>query len=292
MFIKNKGNKPVEAVRIGIGSFAFRYNIGFGDFIPPKPMTTIDFLQEAHRLGFSLVQLCENLNYATLSYKEIMSIANVAKELGISIEVGLRGLSRENLLHHIKLAELLSSCFIRIVPGELKSSPEKNPDELMKKSINILKNVLPICKEKNIKLGIEDNFILPLDYLIQIVEEIADEHVGLIMDTTNCLGFINQPEEVLDKMKPYLLSVHLKDYKVEKVEGGYLISSVPLGEGWLNVEEFIKKVLSINPTISIIIEYSMRRDYSASVEQILKWEKESVEKNARYIRKLIKGLNL
>ena len=44
-------------ITIGLGSYAYRYSIGFPGFVPEKPMTVQDLLQEAHLLGFNTVQL-------------------------------------------------------------------------------------------------------------------------------------------------------------------------------------------------------------------------------------------
>ena len=64
--------KYISIPNIGLGSYAFRYAIGFKDFKIPKPMTIVDFLHEAKRLGFQGVQLCENFNISNLNNKELI----------------------------------------------------------------------------------------------------------------------------------------------------------------------------------------------------------------------------
>ena len=100
--------KQNPAAQIGIGSYAYRYAIGFKNFTPPNPMTVFDFLDEAHRLGLDGVQLCENLSYSNFTAKEFREIKSLAHELGLFIELGMRDLSKENLYKHLEIADILS----------------------------------------------------------------------------------------------------------------------------------------------------------------------------------------
>ena len=103
---------------IGIGSFAYRYAIGFQDFRPPNPMTIFDFLTETHRLGLDGVQFCENLSYSNFTATEFHAIKTLADELGLFIELGMRDLSKEHLYTHLEIADALSSRLLRVVLGE------------------------------------------------------------------------------------------------------------------------------------------------------------------------------
>lgn len=272
--------------RLGIGSFAFRYAIGFNGFTPPEPMTVIDFLVEARRLGFEGVQLCENLRFSHCSRDELITIKEKAQELGLFIEIGMRNITEENLSKHLNIAEILSSRFLRVVLGA-EFKPEENPAILEEKTIKRLQNILPHCKQAGIEIGIENHFDLPIDSLVRIAETLNDEHVGLILDTTNCLGFIEQPKKTLQIFQPYLRSIHLKDYTVSKVEAGYLITGAPLGEGWLHPEELLQEALQHNPDISIILEMTIRRREGQKVEDIITWEKDAIEKSAKYLKTII-----
>jgi len=75
--------------RVGIGSFAYRYAIGFRGFHPGKPMSIADFLETAAHGGWEGVQLCENLGYADLSDADLAVAAAQAKRLQLAVEIGL-----------------------------------------------------------------------------------------------------------------------------------------------------------------------------------------------------------
>lgn len=269
---------------VGIGSYAFRYAIGFDGFQPANPMTTNDFLVEASRMGFQGVQLCENLNIVNLNKDELLAIKDKASELGLFIEVGMRGLTAENIARHMEIGDILSSRFLRVVLGNNRNEPETHSEILRTQAIKIIKNVLNAYPDRDFTIGIENHFDLPTATLVEIVKEIDDDRVGLILDTTNCLGFIQSPYEALDSVLPYLKSIHLKDYIVRKIEAGYMISGVPLGEGWLNVRKILTTALKANPNLYIIVELTIRREEQQTMEEVIAWEKDAIIKSSNYLK--------
>jgi len=204
-----KVNIGSRKARLGLGSYAYRYNIGTGDFKPPKPMNVFDFLKKAHMLGFNGVQLCENLNFCNLSNDELRKVRDKAEELGLFIEVGMRDIVNGGFLRHLEIAEILSSKFLRVVLGPNKVVPEENPRELADYTISVIKDSLAILGEKDIYVGIENHFDIPTDELVRVVREVDSKRVGLVVDTTNSLGYWEHPEETLDILGPHILSLHL-----------------------------------------------------------------------------------
>lgn len=277
--------------QIGIGSFAYRYAIGSSDFRPDRPMTVFGFLSEAHRLGFDGVQLCENLAYSKLDKEQLIAVKEKAQELGLFVEVGMRDVTVENLLRHLQIAELLSSQFLRVVLGSVRLTPEEEPARMIKDATRNLKEVLPICRKLGLTVGIENHFDLRTEDLIGIVEGIGDERVGMILDTTNCLGFMERPEETLQALKPYLRSIHLKDYSIRKVEAGYLISGTPLGDGWLNTAEILREAMAANPELTIILELNVRRKEGQSVAEILRSEEQMIIRSLGYLNTVLAGIS-
>lgn len=278
-------------ITIGLGSYAYRYSIGFPGFVPEKPMTVQDLLQEAHLLGFNTVQLCDNLALEKMSREEIEKIGEHASSLGLLVEVGMKGLNPENLMKHLEIADIMSSKFLRVVIGQsIYSCTGEKRSSIIRNATGILKEALPYCKEHNIRIGIENHFDLTSDDLVEIVRLIDDESVGLILDTTNCLGFIEKPSETLEKFGPYLFSVHLKDYLVEKVEAGYLVSGTVLGEGLLDCEQILKGCIKYNPDCNITIEMTIRRQETQNINDVILWEKNAVQKSKAYLDRLTGSL--
>lgn len=275
---------------IGIGSFAYRYAIGFQDCTPPNPMTVFDFLTAAHRLGLKRVQLCENLAYASFSHKQFQAIRTLAEQLGISIELGMRDITKDNLEKHLEIADLLSSHFLRVVLGKNGLYKEKQPETLTQQAIEVFHDAIPTLKSLDVTIGIENHFDVTTEYLVNVVEEVNDRHAGLIFDTTNCLGFIRTPEETLKMLGPHLVSVHLKDYFAHKVEAGYLIRGTVLGEGWLDLEGILRSVLAYNPKASLILEMTIRCEPEQRIDDIILWEKQAIEQSVSNLHSMLQRI--
>lgn len=285
--MQNKSQDKKANIKAGLGSFAFRYAIGFDGFTPPRPMGSIEILEEAHRLGFGGVQLCENLKYTALGKEELNRVKEKADHLGLFIELGMNSISIENLMKHLDIAKVLSSKFLRIVLGSNGPTPEVSQDDLKAKAVDAIRRVLPWYREQGIAIGIENHFDLPAGKLVEIVEEINDPGVGLILDTTNGLGFVEKPEETLQLFKGHIVSVHLKDYIIKKTEAGYMMTGMTLGEGRLDARYILDEVVKENPNLSVIMEMTTRRQDNQSVEQVIVWEREVVKNSAeRFFRYL------
>ena len=273
--------------RLGIGSFAYRYHIGTDSFRPENPMSAMGFLREAHALGYEGVQLCENLRYAALGREGLLDIRQAAGELGLFLEIGMRTLTEENLERHLEIAEILSSKFLRIVLGNNAVSPAGDPEKLAKTAVAILKNAVSRLEKGGLTIGLENHFDLPTPLLAGIVQAVDSPRVGMVFDTTNALGFVETPERTLELIGTRLLSVHIKDYRFQKTEAGYLMSGTILGEGSLDAEGLLRSIVRINPAASIILEMTIRREDSQTAPEVLRWEKDAIEKSTKRLKSIL-----
>ena len=157
--------------RLGIGSFAYRYAIGFRGFDPGKPMSLAGFLETAAHDGWEGVQLCENLGYADLSDADLAAAAAQAKRLQLAVEIGLNGLTGQNLGRHLEVAEIFGSDLIRVVVGETGVG----------ESLKILRSALPRLRSQGIRLGLENHFDLTMNQLVDGVFKIKASDVKRIV---------------------------------------------------------------------------------------------------------------
>lgn len=281
--------KTISSVKkiIGIGSYSYRYNIGTSDFSPSEKLTVIGFIEEAKKLGLHRILICENLNYKNLPVEEWTRIKSKLNEYDMIAEIGLRDMEYDNIKFHISIAEYIGSDFLRIVSGKPSSYPEESPDKMSEDMFNTLSRLLPELNSKSIRIGIENHFDLPTQCLVNIVERLDDKHIGMILDTTNALGFVESIDETASMILPHLMSTHIKDYKVTKVDGGYLVSGTILGEGLLNYENILRRVINRNSNASIILELSLLKDPDLSIESTLQWEKEQIAKSISILKNAV-----
>ena len=271
--------------RIALGSYAYRYAVGYAGFTPPTPMDALALLKAAHQLGYQGIQLGENLNFAEYSDDQLLCIKEQAADLGLFVEVGMKELDRDSIRRHLKITTLLESSLLRIVIGD--DYTWQNTGEDRQRAIEILCEALPECREKGVTIGIENRFDLYSDDLVHIIEEVNDHKLRLILDTSNGVGFIEHPLLTLEKFAPYLVSLHLKDFIMVKVEAEYRMRGTPLGEGWLDIPHILTTATQSNPNLSIVLEMTVSRQPDQSLAEILAWEQGVIEKSTEYLKRTL-----
>ena len=185
----------------------------------------------------------------------------------------MNGLTEQNLGRHLDIAQMFGSDLVRVVVGET----------VVEECLKILRSVLQRLRSQNITVGLENHFDLTTDQLIGIVRELDDERVGLIFDTTNGLGFVERPEEAILKAQPYLVSMHVKDYTIRKVEAGYLVTGAVLGKGMLDIAAVLCCAAGAPNLRSIILEMTVKRDEAAAAEAVIAWEHAAVLESRDYL---------
>lgn len=261
-------------MKIGIGSFAVPWHIGIGDWVPEHPLSHEQLLQLAHELDVQVVQYCDNLPLEVLDEHRLSDFQAQAKEWGIDIEVGTRGLDGERLVRCADLAVRFGSAFVRVVVDTADYHP--TPSELLAD----LRRLKPVFVERGVKLAIENHDRFPVRVLAQVVQEAGTDWVGICFDTANSLGTLQGPNEALDALVPYVCNLHVKDVRARR-EGhnlGFRIEGTPVGEGSVNVPEVIRRVRAVNPDANAIIELwtPPQENLQATIALERRWLEESV----------------
>jgi L-ribulose-5-phosphate 3-epimerase UlaE len=78
------------------------------------------------------------------------------------------------------------------------------------------------------------------------------------VDVGNNIALLEDPMEVVEALAPYAVSTHLKDMAVQEYEEGFLLSEVPLGEGFLDLNKMIARLQRANPKIQFNLEMITR----------------------------------
>src|SRR5690242_17453714 len=108
-------------MKLGINSYTFMWSIGFKgpnpaypdrEARPAAPLTPLGLLEKARELGVGLVQTGPNLPLDQLSEPDLDAFIQRAREWGIALEVGTRGLDEPHLARQIALAQRLGAGLI------------------------------------------------------------------------------------------------------------------------------------------------------------------------------------
>ena len=105
----------------------------------------------------------------------------------------------------------------------------------------------PIAKKHGVKLALENHKDWRIDEMLSILKRISSEHVGVNLDTGNNLALLEDPHAVVEALAPHTITTHLKDMAVQEYEQGFLLSEVPLGEGFLDLKRIVAACEKANP---------------------------------------------
>ena len=105
----------------------------------------------------------------------------------------------------------------------------------------------PVAKKHGVKLALENHKDWRIDEMLAILKRISSKHVGVNLDTGNNLALLEDPHAVVEALAPHTITTHLKDMAVQEYEQGFLLSEVPLGEGFLDLKRIVATCEKANP---------------------------------------------
>lgn len=267
-------------MKVGLGSYALAWAIGVPGHMPAHPMSVFDFVERAAELEFKLVQIADNLPLHELSAAELERLKTLAQHLGIEVEVGTRGIANGNLERYLGLAQFFASSLLRVVVDSEGHHPD--PAEVSR----IIAEVLPKFEATGVTLAIENHDRFKASDLLNILEILDSNYVGICLDTVNSFGALEGPEVILETLGPHVVNVHVKDFAVERESHnmGFRIFGTPTGQGALDITQLMKRLKMKECGINAILELWPAPE--ASLEETIAKEAEWLEQSARFLHNL------
>ncbi len=264
----------------GLGSYAFRWCIGHKDRRPEIPMTAMDVLEVAAMHGLGVVQYADNLPLHHLEESELDALADVAREKGIALELGTQSFDTTEVRRYIDIGKRIGAGILRVA---LDAPDAKRPVSDLAAD---LQDLLPALKATGLRLAIENHFNFPSRRIVELLDHVDDEQVGVCLDVANSICAGEWPMETVEILAPYTINLHLKDYVIEPdpYGVGFSIHGTPLGTGRTDIDA--------------VLDAIDRRDMSVIYEHWLQWpgsfaeakeaERDWTEQSARRLKAAIR----
>jgi sugar phosphate isomerase/epimerase len=259
---------------LGIGSYAFRWHVGIRDRIPDQPISPAEILTHAAQLGVRLVQFADNLPLHTRSLGEIEALAGQSKQLGIALELGMTGCGEDRVREYLELARRLDVSLLRIAPTAEESAG--TDDEIAR----LFDRLIPESRRASVVLAVENHFHLPSPRLVDIVEKVSDETLGVCLDVANSIACQEWPETTIELLAPFAVNLHLKDFRIaldpHGVGGSFV--GTPLGQGNFDPWIVFDALKRHNRQVNTILEHWLpwQGDFATSQAMELSWLEQSV----------------
>ena len=256
-------------MKIGLSSFAFRWAFKAG-------MSADDFLEKAAGMGAEVVQLCENAGLDRLDERDLGELAKHADRLGLTLECGGSSGDAAEIEAGIRRTVRLRGSIYRCV---LDSTGLAQPAV-----IDNLRAVVPMLKECGVVLCAENHSRFSPATLRRIVMEVDDPVVAVCLDPLNSLAQLIGPDETIRELIGLTRTAHVKDARIRRSGTGFVVSGVPLGEGQLNVSNYVKAVAARVETL--LLESWMEPDDGQTGARTLEQEVLWAESGLALIRNL------
>lgn len=270
-----------QRLQLGLGTYSFPWAIGIKGSMPRLPMQATDLLHYAKGRGINSVQFGDNLPLHQLSEVERNELSNLAAALQIKIEVGTRRLTQGQMGHYIPLAQLFGSAFIRVVIDDM----DYHPDEVT--VMKEIESLLPQLRESNVILAIENHDRFPARTLERIIRNTDEKYIGICLDTANSLGAGEGVKEVLQKLAPYTVNLHLKDINIKRLphQMGFTVEGCVAGKGVIDIPSIISELKGYHRCRTATLEVWSQPE--KTVEESIAKEKQWVEESINYLKPLL-----
>src|SRR5690606_25602157 len=116
----------------------------------------------------------------------------------------------------------------------------------------------PVVRKHRVKLAVENHKDWRASELIDILDKLDSEWLGVTLDFGNSISLLEDPMDVVRTLAPRALSTHVKDMGVAEYEDGFLLSEVPLGQGLLDLPAIVNICRKYNPEITFNLEMITR----------------------------------
>ena len=266
------------SIAFGISSYAYPWAIGVTGHSPPAPMTAEQLLREAQQLGAHRLQLADNLPVHQLATEAWNNLIRGAQQANVQLELGLRGLRPDQLCTYLTLAQQCRSPFVRVVIDAASYEPQH--DEI----VRVIREVLPAYRQAGVRLAIENHDRFRAYELVDIIEATDADYVGICLDTANSLGADEGIWEVARTLAPHTLNLHVKDYRIERVDHqmGFIVRGAPAGSGQTPVGWLLETLRAHGRCQSATLEVWSAP--LAAIEETVAQERRWVKQGSTYLR--------
>ncbi|HXG12787.1 MAG TPA: sugar phosphate isomerase/epimerase family protein [Gemmataceae bacterium] len=269
-------------MRLGISSYTYVWAVGVPGYPAPQPpLTAVELLERAVRLGVRVVQIADNLPLDRLSGPERTALIEQARQLDIALEVGTCGICPAHLRRYLHLAREVGSDIVRVVADTEGHHP--TPDEV----VDALRTVMPEFERAGVRLAIENHDRFRAAALHDILERVGSEWAGICLDTANSIGGLERVETLVEVLGSRVMNLHLKDYCIFRPphRKGFVVEGRPAGKGQLDIPGLLAQLRALRRDPNVILE--LWPPPGPTIDESAAREAEWAEQSIRYLRQFV-----
>lgn len=116
----------------------------------------------------------------------------------------------------------------------------------------------PIAAKHKVKIGIENHKDWRIPDMLEFMDGLNSEWMGVCIDTGNSIALLEHPLETVEAFAKYAVTTHIKDMGVKEYKDGFLLSEVPIGDGMVDMKRVFEVCEKANADIQFCLEMATR----------------------------------
>ena len=237
---------------IGLSTYAFFWR---SSAAAPRPAGLHEMLEETASLGPTVFQICDYPPIESAPAAELTRIRDHAADLGLTLELGTRGISAERLDRYRDLAAALGATFVRSMLNTAEHRPGRE------EAVALLRAALPGYQDRGLTLGLETYEQVATSDLVDVIRAVDSPSLGVCLDPANCVARLETPDSVIAQVAPYVVNLHIKDFAFSRAPGwvGFSLTGCLLGTGLLDYDGMVAAIRPGERGISQVVEHWLPR---------------------------------
>ncbi|MEV5069722.1 sugar phosphate isomerase/epimerase [Microbacterium sp. LMI12-1-1.1] len=260
---------------IGLGTYAFFWQ--HSDQVP-EPLSLVGAFEATKKLGVELFQICDYAPLESMSDVELTDAAAAARDLGIVIELGTKGIEPERLARFLDLAGVFDARLVR----SMLYSPDTRPT--LAQAEEWLRAALLAYEGAGVDLALETYEQLATADLVGLVARIGSPRLGICLDPANVVARLELPRDCVGATAPHVKNVHVKDFAFARQPGwvGFTYGGAPMGEGLHDYPHLLETVRPRERGVNEIVEHWL--SWQGDAETTIRTEREWTRRTIEYLR--------
>lgn len=257
---------------IGLGTYAYFWR--HSDRVP-QPLSLIGAFEDTRAQAVDLFQICDYAPLEQMSDSELRDAAGAARELGLTIELGTKGIVPEHLGRFLEIAEVFDARLVR----SMVYGPDSRPN--LAEAETWLRHVIHEYEAAGVTLALETYEQLATTDLVGLIERIGSEHLGVCLDPANVVARLESPRTCVEQTAALTKNVHVKDFAFARQPGwvGFTYSGTSMGSGLHDYPHLLETVRPRERGINEIVEHWLpwQDDAATTIRTERDWTRATLE---------------
>jgi len=258
---------------IGLGTYAFFWE--HSDRVD-EPLSLEGAFERTRAADVDLFQICDFAPLERMTDDEARDAARAARDLGLTIELGTRGIAPDHLTRFLRLAELFDARLVRSMVGG-----DAGPHDAA-----ALRGILPSFEAAGVTLALETYEQVATADLVALVRGIGSPHLGICLDPANVVARLEQPRACVEATAALVVNVHVKDFAFARQPGwvGFTYSGAPMGTGLHDYPHLRETVRPAERGINEVVEHWL--PWQGDADTTVRTERDWTRTTLEYLRSI------